>query len=130
MGTAFAQAPPKPSAAAPSMQAFWEKFRNAVARNDKETVATLSRFPISMPYGVPDVRNKTQLMKRYGFIFSGEANAAKCFPKSQPVVDKQRPKEFSIACSFAAGGEDKPLVYTFALTRNGWRFAGFDNINE
>lgn len=116
---------------APSAREFWEKFRSAVIKNDKATVAALSRFPLSMPYGVPAVRNRAQMMKRYRYIFAGEANAAQCFPTAQLLIDEKRPKEFSVACGFASGGnDDKPLVYSFVLTPGGWKFAGFDNINE
>lgn len=115
-----------------SMSAFWEKFKAAAIKGDKETVAALSQFPISMGYGIPSVKNKAQLMKYYRKIFFGETNAAKCFPKARPVVEKSRPKEFTIGCAFAGGdnGGGEPFEYTFALTRNGWRFTGFQNINE
>ena len=33
------------------MNAFWEKFKAAVIKGDKETVAALSAFPLSMGYG-------------------------------------------------------------------------------
>lgn len=122
--------PNKPPQNPESMTAFWEKFRAAVIKGDKETVAALSRFPISMGYGMSSLKNKAQLMKYYRKIFFTETNAAKCFPKAKPVIEKQRPKEFTIGCSFVDGGEEEPFQYTFALTRNGWRFTGFENINE
>jgi hypothetical protein len=122
--------PIKPAQNPESMTAFWEKFRAAVIKGDKETVAALSRFPISMGYGMSSLKNKAQLMKYYRKIFFNETNAAKCFPKAKPLIQKQRPKEFTIGCSFVGGGEDEPFQYTFTLIRNGWRFTGFENINE
>lgn len=114
-----------------SVAVFWEKFKAAVIKGDKETVAALSRFPISRGYGIASIRNKAQLMKRYREVFSGETDAAKCFPTAKPLFDNQRPKEFTIGCSFASdGGGDEPFVYSFTLTRSGWKFTGFENINE
>jgi hypothetical protein len=113
-------------------EVFWEKFKAAVVKGDKETVAALSQFPIAMPYGIRDIKNKAQLMKRYRELFHGEANAAKCFPAAKPYFDPAQPKEFSVACGFAKNGEGagEPLMYLFSLTRKGWRFTGFDNVNE
>jgi hypothetical protein len=124
----YAQTPPR-TATADSMQVFWQKFRAAVVKGDKETVAALSGYPLSMPYGIKDIRNKAQFLKNYRTIFFFEGNAAKCFPKATPVVDPQNPREFTIGCAIT-GGIDEPLQYTFTRGRNGWRFTGFDNVNE
>ena len=114
-----------------SMNAFWEKFKAAVIKGDKESVAALSVFPISMGYGTSSIKTKAQFMKNYKSIFANETNAAKCFRTAKPDFDKQRPKEFLIGCPFAKdSGGDEPFVYTFKLTRYGWRFTGFENINE
>jgi hypothetical protein len=114
-----------------SIPVFWEKFRTAVIKGDKETVAALSRFPFSRGYRMASLKNKAQLMKNYRQIFFNETNAAKCFPKAKPYVEKGRPKEFTIGCSFASSGDGGgPFEYRFTLTRNGWRFTGFENINE
>jgi hypothetical protein len=129
VGTVFAQTP-KQTTNADSMPVFWEKFKTAIIKGDKETVAALSAFPISMPYGMTNIKSKAQLLKHYRDIFFSDANAAKCFAKAKPYVDKQRPKEFSIGCKMAAGGEEEPIVYTFTRRRAGWKFTGFDNINE
>lgn len=112
----------------PSPQVFWEKFRAAVVKGDKVTIANLSQFPIGMPYGMPGVKNKAQLVQRFRKVFFSETNAAKCFSKTQPEIDQNKPKEFEITCKNAAG--DDVVVYSFALTRNGWRFRALDNINE
>ena len=114
-----------------SMNAFWEKFKAAVIKGDKETVAALSAFPISLGYGMGSIKTKAQFMKSYRDIFAHETNAAKCFRTAKPAIDKKRPKEFTVGCPFAKdSGGDEPFVYTFKLTRNGWRFTGFENINE
>lgn len=131
IAVARVQASGEPAQSAKSMTAFWDKFKAAVIKGDKGTVAALSRFPISRGYGMGSLKNKAQLMRRYRDVFFNETNAAQCFPKAKPFVEKERPREFSISCPFASGGgTEEPFVYTFTLTRNGWRFTSFENINE
>jgi len=114
-----------------SIASFWQKFKAAAIKSDKETVASLSRFPISRGYGMANIRNKAQFLRRYRDVFFNETNAAQCFAKATPVIDEERPQEFTISCPFASGGGgDEPFVYTFRRTRNGWKFTSFENINE
>src|SRR2546423_1503208 len=49
----------------PSIQTFWAKFKVAVTRGDKEVIASMTQFPVEMPYGFPPIRTKAQLIKRY-----------------------------------------------------------------
>jgi len=120
-----------PVQGADSIAAFWEKFKSAVIRSDKEKVAGLSRFPIARGYGMGSLKSKTQFMKRYREVFFAETDAAKCFPKAKPYIEKTRPKEFTISCPFARdGGNEEPFVYTFTRTRTGWKLTSFENINE
>src|SRR5437016_12060533 len=77
-----------------SMNAFWEKFKAAVIKGDKETVAALSAFPISLGYRMGSIKTKPQLMKNYKYIFANETNAAKCFRTAKPATDKSAPKNF------------------------------------
>jgi hypothetical protein len=112
----------------PAVDVFWEKFRNAVSKGDKTVVASLSQFPIGMPYGVASIRNNTQLIRRYREVFNGEANAAQCFREAGPEVNPDKPAEFTVACKNAAG--DEVVIYLFRRTRNGWKFTGLDNLNE
>lgn len=111
-----------------SLQTFWTKFKAAVIKGDKDTVAQLSQLPIGMPYGVPVVKTQAQLIKRYGHVFNGETNAAKCFGEARPVIDPDNRKRFTVGCKNAAG--DEVIVYEFVLTRTGWKFKSLDNINE
>ena len=123
----------KPTAVDPAMNAFWEKFKAAVIKGDKEAVFGMSALPITMEYSLPNIKTKAQFMKYYKHIFAGEANAAKCFKTAKLDVDKTRPKYFTVSCGFAedtTGDAGEPLQYTFRLTRAGWRFVGYDNINE
>jgi hypothetical protein len=111
-----------------SISSFWEKFKAAVIKGDKTTVAGLSQFPISMPYGMPSVKTKAQLIKRYRDVFNRESNAAKCFATARPETDPSRPKEFTVACKNAAG--DEVVIYSFKHSGKSWAFAGLDNLNE
>ena len=111
-----------------SITSFWEKFRAAVVNRDKAAVAALSQFPIAMPYGLPSVKTRAQLIRRYRDVFNHEGDAAKCFATAKPSVDSPRPKEFTVGCKNSAG--DEVVIYSFKLTRNGWRFSGLDNLNE
>ena len=111
--------------------AFWKNFKAAVVKGDKTAVAALTKFPLSMPYGMKTVRTKADFTKRYQEIFNGEADAAKCFPKAELIKDDA--KNYSVYCGFKATPNDKentPIRYWFQLTKTGWKFAGLDNINE
>jgi hypothetical protein len=110
------------------LEAFWARFKIAVINSDKGGVARMSQFPLAMPYGVPAIRTRSQLLTRYKQVFSGEANAAKCFASAKPQKDPQRPKEFTVGCDNGSGQE--VIVYRFVLTKLGWKFKSLDNINE
>lgn len=110
------------------MAAFWQKFRTAVSKGDKSVVVSLSKFPLEMSYGVAKVKNGTEMRRRYREIFNEQTNAAVCFEKAKPEVDADNSKRFSVACPDAAGNE--VVVYSFVLTKTGWKFASLDNLNE
>ena len=128
MAIALAQTPAGSAAADSSVEAFWTKFKAAVIKGDKDVVAQLSLFPLGMPYGVPAVKTKAQLLKRYRQVFNGETNAAKCFGEARPVIDPDNRKRFTVGCKNAAG--DEVIVYAFLLTKTGWKFKSLDNSNE
>ena len=107
---------------------FWEIFKAAVTKRDVETIARLSKFPIGMSYGIPSIRTKAQLTKRYKQLFNEQSDAVACFAKAKPEKDAANPKCFSIACPDAAGNE--VVIYHFEQTRTGWKLTGLDNLNE
>ena len=113
---------------AESFDSFWQTFKTAVSKRDIETIARLSKFPIGMSYGIPSIRNKVQLTKRYRQLFNEQSDAAACFNKAKPEMDTANPKHFSVACPDAAGNE--VVIYHFEQTRTGWKLTGLDNINE
>lgn len=119
------------AAAQTNFDDFWKNFKAAVVKGDQTAVAALTKFPLSMPYGIKTVRTKADFLKRYKEIFNGEANAVKCFPKAEVIKDDA--KNYSVYCGFKQTPDDKentPIKYYFELTKTGWKFAGLDNINE
>ena len=111
-----------------SFQPFWESFKAAVTKRDVETIARLSKFPIEMSYGIPSIRTRAQLNKRYRQLFNEQTNAVACFAKATPEKNAENPKQYSVACPDAAGNE--VVIYHFEQTRTGWKFMGLDNLNE
>jgi len=112
----------------PSIDSFWGKFKAAVIKVDKESNATMSQFPITMPYGIPSVRRKVELLKRYREVFSDQTNAAKCFAESKPEVDPADKNHFTVACKDAGGSE--VVMYGFVRSRGVWKLRFLDNIAE
>ena len=115
-----------------NVKSFWEKFRTAVIKKDKNTVAAMTKFPLSMPFGQKSVRSKAELLRRYGQVFDGETDAAKCFEKAVPEKGDNGHR-YGVYCGFRDALDDennKPIYYYFEKTKAGWKFAGLDNINE
>ena len=113
---------------ADSAETFWQTFKTAVCKRDIETIARLSKFPIGMSYGIPSVKTKVQLSKRYRQVFNEQTDAAACFSKAKIEMDPENAKHFSVACPDAAGNE--VVIYHFEQTKTGWKFTGLDNLNE
>jgi hypothetical protein len=111
-----------------SRDTFWQQFKKAVNDKNVDALATLSRFPIGMSYGIQSVKSKADLRKRYRRVFNEQTDAAACFSKAKPEVDPDNPKHFTVACPDAAGNE--VVIYHFNQTKTGWKFTGMDNLNE
>jgi hypothetical protein len=110
---------------------FWKKFGSSVTAGDKAGVAEMTKFPLSMPYGVKAVKNKQDFSRRYNEIFKGEANAAQCFASGKPR--KESGGRYEIYCPFKDtpnDWENAPIRFIFELTKSGWKFTGLDNVNE
>ena len=73
---------------AESAETFWQTFKTAVTKRDVETIARLSKFPIGMSYGIPSIKTKVQLSKRYKQIFNEQTDAAACFIKAKIEMTK------------------------------------------
>lgn len=111
-----------------SIEVFWAEFKTAVIAGDKTSVSTMVQFPITMSYGVPSIRTKAQLFKRYRSLFSEQTDAVKCFADAKPEKDASSKNKFSVPCKDAAGNET--IIYGFVRTRGVWKLKFLDNINE
>lgn len=124
-GNGFQTVAPRDAGVGP----FWEKFKDAVTKGNKTAIAAMSQFPISMPYGMASVRNKSQLVRRYRDVFNHDgSSASSCFSSAKPVIDPARPNYFTVGCKNLAG--DEVIIYHFKRTAAGWKFLHLDNINE
>jgi hypothetical protein len=61
--------------------AFWTQFKAAVAKNDKDAVAALTRFPVEIGENV----TKAAFLKKYPEFFTRKVQG--CFAKGKPVKD-------------------------------------------
>ncbi len=107
-----------------------EDHQNA-SDGEKATVAEMTKFPLSMSYGVKVVKNKEDFLRRYNEIFKGEANAVQCFATGQPRKESARRQE--VYCPFKETPnewENAPIRFVFEWTKGGWKFVALDNINE
>jgi hypothetical protein len=111
-----------------SIQTFWAAFKLAVTKSDKNAIASMTQFPVKMPYGVPAIRTKAQLSSRYRDLFKVQADAVKCFADAAPRADDHDKNQFTIGCKDKAGNE--VVVYGFARKRGVWKLIFLDNINE
>jgi hypothetical protein len=109
-------------------KAFWVKFKTAVINSDKNTVASLSKYPIGMSYGIRSIKTRSELLRRYKEVFSVQTDAVKCFAVKEAEKDSINPKRYSVACPNEAG--EDVVIYYFERGSAGWKFAGLDNINE
>ena len=111
-----------------SIDQFWASFKAAVQKQDKQSIISMSEFPIEMPYGIAKIRNRTQLIRRYRALFNEQTNAAKCFADARPVVETGDANRFTVGCKDAAGNE--VVVYGFVRRRGSWKLKYLDNVNE
>src|SRR5260370_19568836 len=68
-----------------AFQSFWLKFKAAVVSRNREAVATLSRFPLRMSYGVRAITTSAELRRRYREVFNEQTNAAHCSAQQEPA---------------------------------------------
>lgn len=109
---------------------FWTKFKTAVVNNNKNTVANLTKFPLSMPYGVKSVKTRADFIRRYDKILNLEAHAKRCF---QAIAPEKNGKYYTVNCTFKSepeSSDNRPIFYYFEKTKTGWKFTGLDNVNE
>jgi hypothetical protein len=111
-----------------SFDTFWTKFKDAVMKDDKQTLSGMAKYPLSMPYGVKSVKNKTDFIKRYKTIFDGQLKgfpidtAKKCFAGAKPEKEEGS-SAYIVPCN-------EVVIFRFVKTSSGWKLSGVDNINE
>ena len=106
---------------APAFNDFWAKFQSAVAKNDREAVAALVKFPLTMPYGVPSVKTKAQFNQRYAKIF--DAATRKCFAAAHPERENNKSARYNVSC-------DEGMLYEFDVVGGAYKLVAIDNVNE
>lgn len=108
-------------ASAPAFKPFWSAFKDAVAKNDKEAVANMTRFPLQMPYGVRSIGSKAAFIKSYAKIFDAETK--KCFAAAEPQLESGKVKGYTVSCGEA-------MLYWFEAVGGSYKFTSVDNVNE
>ena len=101
-----AQTPTKPEAFA----SFWKTFKAAIARNDKESVADLTKLPFLYD---SQERDRTGFLKIYGELFTRKVR--RCIATAKPVKEGD---SYDVFC-----GE---LIFYFSKDPDGkYRFREF-----
>lgn len=67
----------------PEFNAFWIKFKTAVARNDKASVADMTRLPFMLDSKDLD---RAGFIKRYSSLFTPKMR--RCFARARPTRDQ------------------------------------------
>ena len=114
-----------------SFAVFWAEFKAAVAKNDKEAVAAMTKFPFELGERI----TRAAFIKQYNEIFSQKVR--RCFTKEKPVNDYQsyldgvkEAKKHSMALPHAQQdrgsysmfcGED---IFLFERVEGKYRFTG------
>jgi hypothetical protein len=92
-----------------SFAAFWVQFKAAVAKEDKEATAELTKFPF--PYGSEQL-SRAGFIKKWGEIF--DQKTRKCFRSAKPVKEDKR-ESYSVFC-----GEE---IFVFSQVNGEYRFS-------
>ncbi len=87
-----------------SFAPFWAQFKAAVANNNKEAIAAMTKFPFDY-YGKQ--LTKADFIKQYDAIFSDKVQ--RCFRNAKPVKDADR-ESYSVFCGATIFGFEKGNV--------------------
>jgi hypothetical protein len=94
-------------AADAEFDAFWSKFKQALLKNDKNAIVTMTKFPYMLG---GNQLNKQQFLAQYNAMFS--AKTRKCMVKEKPLHDKDC---YEVFC-----GED---IFIFTKQNGKWIFS-------
>jgi len=98
---------------------FYAKFRNAVVKGDKNTVASLTQFPFKYGFDAGDegTFSKAQFIKRFVDIFGGER---KIFGQKNPIFYL-----YSETGTFELTDSDDASHYTFEKKGASYKFKAY-----
>jgi hypothetical protein len=99
-----------------AFKVFFEKFRSAVARGDKATVASMTQFPFQYGFDAGDegTWTRAQFTRKYNDIFGGER---KVFAQKNPLF-------YSEAGSYDLATNDASH-YSFVKQGNSYKFTSY-----
>jgi hypothetical protein len=103
-----------------SFASFWAQFKAAVAKNDKEAVATMTQFPVDISERV----TRDAFMKKYDEIFNHDVR--RCFTKEKPLKDDQPPsRQGRVSYSMFCGHD----IFSFELVEGKYKLTsiGFND---
>ncbi|MEN3369291.1 MAG: hypothetical protein V7609_1434 [Verrucomicrobiota bacterium] len=92
-----------------SFAAFWVRFKEAVAKENKEAIAGMTKFPFDDGSGKQ--LSRADFIKQSGAIF--DQKTRKCFRSAKPVKEDNR-DSYSVFC-----GE---VIFVFAKGNGGYQF--------
>jgi hypothetical protein len=99
--------------------AFWKEFKTAVARGNMKRISSLTKFPLAVSNGVPEVGNREEMRQRIDEVFKRDTDATQCFATRKPSADTENKNRYTISCP---SKPDEFVVYEFERTESGWRF--------
>ena len=116
--SANAQKTERLSATPKAFQAFFAKFKTAVARGDKNGVASLTQFPFKYGFDAGDegTFSKSQFIKRYNDIFGGG---------TRKFLAKSKPSFYLEAGTYSLSNPEDASSFTFKKNGSSYKFAGF-----
>lgn len=88
--------------------AFWSEFKAAVAKDDKEAVANLTKLPI---YLANKEQAKAGFLKLYPGLFPKKVKT--CFVSAKPVKEYNQ-DSYSVFCGKS--------IYVFSRDKGQWKF--------
>ena len=107
-GAVVAHAQKNPARQPQNFKAFWLKFKTAVARNDKEAVASMTKLPFLFDSQELD---RAGFVKRYNEIIS--RSDKRCFARARPLKDADY---YSVFCG--------NIIFAFGSFDGAWKFSG------
>jgi hypothetical protein len=77
----------------------------AVISGNSETVANLSKFPIGMSSPAANIKNRSELRRRFREVFVDPIDASQCFARTEPSQGMEDPEIFTVACRYYKGSD-------------------------